>query len=723
MRKKKGSSLISVTIFITIIMTVAVVSLSVVANDYKMKINESKKVANLYGAESGLDIAYDVLVKVFNYAVDVANHEVETQFDSKLELEQSQEKSNEIFQEAFINVFESSLQDNNLIKTENANIISYCLTNKVYPVFDEKDVTFEPFNFTSSDNLNIQVDQTRTENKITFNFISKFNSSNQNHKDNERQVSVKYNVYVPTYQGVIKEKTSVVSIENFPVFSDSIVNIDGNATLIGNVAIKDKEDVSTGVNLRVKGKDDSVETSDVIYGKYTNGIQIKDGTLDITGNIITNETVSLNQRATIETTGDILARNLYIGKKQLVEDPTEAILLVNGSVLLDNDLVVNVQPHDNKLSTVQITNLYGLNDKNIYSSDSSQPIKESSSLIINSSGATVTVKEETYLSGVAYIDTKDGPYQTGESVAIRGKYLVYSEILPGYEDKVQMRYYNPLLLVESIDGDSSLQQKVYYFVKASQEGKLILSNEGVSLNPEKTHTVGAAISNDQVMPSKMPLDMSDLEDKKVQYASDVYNMGMEANKEDYEAGLVIKTVANQIVFNNPNDSDEFKFPEISDCNHDYGSIILNNKEDIDIVITAQDDATNNITYVKKLNQGTEGKQEILQTIDRVTKALIITNGNVKLVGDVKLTGNIISAGNLEIDDSNKGSGNIELVFDKEVTQQMVAANYEKLEKIFKTAAFNGTTKVEVVDGFDLGDIQTNYYPEDYIRAGRWQLLK
>ena len=700
-------------------MTVAVVSLSVVANDYKMKINESKKVANLYGAESGLDIAYDVLVKVFNYAVDVANHEVETQFDSKLELEQSQEKSNEIFQEAFINVFESSLQDTNIIKTANANIISYCLTNQVYPVFDEKDVTFEPFNFTSGDDLNIQVDQTRTGNKITFNFISKFNSSNQNQKDNQRQVSAKYNVYVPTYQGVIKEKTSNVIIKNFPVFSDSVINIDGNANLTGNITIKGKEGVPTEANVRVKGNDDSVETSDVIYGKYTNGIQIKNGTLDITGNIITNETVSLNQRATIETTGDILARNLYIGKKQLVEDPTEANLSVSGSVLLDNDLVVNVQPHDNKLSTVRITNLYGLNDKNTYSIDSSQPIKESSSLIINSSGASVTVEEETYLSGVAYIDTKDGPYQTGESVAIRGKYLVYSEILPGYEDKVQMRYYNPLLLVESIDGDSSLQQKVYYFVKASQEGKLILSKEGVSLNPEKTHTVGAAISNDQVISSKMPLDMSDLEDKKVQYASDVYNMGMEAEKKDYEAGLVMKTVANQIDFNHTTFS-----KEIANFNHSYGNIILNKNKDIDILITTREDGANNITYVKKSNQNNQENNKNIQTIEGVTKALIITNGDVKLVGDVKLTGNIISAGNLDINESNKDNGNIELIFDKKVTQQMIAANYKDLEGIFKVHSVSyDTTKVEVVEGFDLGDIDTNYYPEDYIRAGRWQLLK
>ncbi|WP_235069158.1 DUF2572 family protein [Turicibacter sp. TJ11] len=717
MKKKKGSSLISVTVFTAIIITVAVTSLSVVANDYKTKVNESKKVANLYGAESGLNMAYNVLVKVFNYAVDVANHEVETQFDSELNLDESQEQNNEIFQDTFIKVFESSLSSDSSLEIENTNIINYCLTHQVYPLFDEKEVIFEPFDFTSSDQLSIQVDQKRTDNKFTFTFTSDFSSSTQSQQSNERQVSVKYHIYVPTYQGVIKENISVVTIENFPVVSDSVVNIDKNASLTGNIQIKG--------NLRAKGSE-LLDSNDVVYGKYQNGIQMNNGSLRIEGNMVTNETLSLHQKANVEITDDILARNVYIGKKQVVEEPTEANLSVSGSVLLDNDLVVNVQPqpNDSQSSTVTLKNLYGLNDKNIYSVEKSQPIKESSSLIVNSEGASVTVEEETYLSGVAYIDTKDEPYQTGESVAIRGNYLVYSEILPGYESRVQMKYYNPLLLVESIDRESSIDKKASYFVEASEKGQLKLSDGGVSLNPEQTYTVGAAISNDQVINSNMPLDPDDpksknLEAKKVQYASHVYNMGMTATKDNYEKGSVIKTVANQINFNHTT-----FLKEISDFNHAYGNIILNKNKDIDILITAQGDGTNNITYIKKWNEDNKENKENVQTIDGVTKALIITNGDVKLVGNVQLTGNIISAGNLEIDESNKDSGNIELIFDKEVTQQMIAANYKDLEGIFKVdSVFYDTTKVEVVDGFDLGDIQTNYYPEDYIRAGRWQLLK
>ena len=106
-------------------------------------------------------------------------------------------------------------------------------------------------------------------------------------------------------------------------------------------------------------------------------------------------------------------------------------------------------------------------------SNDGNPVRESSSLIVNSEGASVTVTGETYLSGVAYIDTKGVPYQTGESVAIKGNYLAYSKILPGYDERIQMKYYNPLLLVEAIDNDSSAQKKAEYFVKAAEELSLI----------------------------------------------------------------------------------------------------------------------------------------------------------------------------------------------------------------------------------------------------------
>lgn len=712
MKKNKGSTLLSVTVFTAVIITVAVVSLSVVANDYRMKVNESKKVANLYGAESGLNMAYNVLVKVFNYAVDVANHTVETQFDNDLNLDESQEENNKIFQQTFIDVFESS----QLPEGSSEGILEHCVINQVYPVFNEKQVIFEPFDFTSSEQLNIQVNQERKDNKFTFTFISDFVSSAQSQQSNERQVSVKYSVYVPTYQGAIKENFTTVSIENYPVFIDSVVNIDGNALLTGNI------DVSG--NLRVKGL--HVDTNEVVYEKYTNGLNIKNGQLNLQGNIMTNETVSLNENGKIfvtakideDQTGNIYARNVYVGKDNIAALPTNASLTVSDSILLDNDLSVNVQADPSgKKSTVHTTNLYGLNDKNLVGNDGN-PVRESSSLIVNSDGASVTVTGETYLSGVAYIDTKGVPYQTGESVAVKGNYLAYSEILPGYDERIEMKYYNPLLLVEAIDNDSSAQKKAEYFVKAVEGGSLTLSDGGVSLNPKSTYTVGAWMNGTKGVGSNLALNSTELDKKKALYAIEVFNMGMEAKKEDYESGTVKRTVKNQINFEHSVFSNIYRT-----FNNTYGEVILNNDENKIILIQANDDGTNTIKYVDKK---TKDEIKIIPKDGEkgISKAFIVTNGDVVLEGDVSLTGNIIATGNLYVDESNQINGKIKLEFNPQLTQQIIASNYNDLKDIFKVdSVMYHKTEVEVTDGIGLDDIQTKYYAEDYIYAGRWRLLK
>ncbi|SFD09114.1 hypothetical protein [Clostridium uliginosum] len=67
-KKKKGSSLITVVIIFSILITVGTAVLSMTVGDYKMRIIESKKIENLYSSESGLDVAYDIIVKTFDKA-------------------------------------------------------------------------------------------------------------------------------------------------------------------------------------------------------------------------------------------------------------------------------------------------------------------------------------------------------------------------------------------------------------------------------------------------------------------------------------------------------------------------------------------------------------------------------------------------------------------------------------------------------------------------------
>lgn len=703
MKKKKGSTLLTVTIFTALIISVAAVSMTVVANDYKMKVTESKKVANLYGAESGLNMAYNVLVKVFDYAVEVANDTVVTEFDKNLELEESQDAINEIFQRTFIEVFE---KNNYEYEDETGTLLQLSLDHQVYPVFNSEDISYKPFEFSEGEQLEIEVNMERDDKKMMFTFVSDFASSDQSSQNNERQVSVKYSIYIPTYQGAIKQNRTEVTIKNYPVFTDSVVNIDQNASLTGVVNVDG--------NMRVKGN--SLLTTDRIYTKYANGISLTQGALNVVnGNVITNESFSLNLNSSATINGNVYARNVYLGKLQAIEPAdTNAHLTVSDSVLLDNDLAINVQGGiSGTPSTVMLNNLYGLNDKNIYDSTGDQ-IRESSSLIVNSEGATVTVTNETYLSGVAYIDTNGKPYQTGESVAVKGNYLVYSEILPGYEDRVQLKYYNPLLLIESIDGDSSLVTKADYFVTANlTDGTLKLSDGGVSLNKDKTYTVGASISNgNRVQGSSITIEkLNEMTKHKQSYAAQVFNMGMSATETDYTNGVVKKSVSNQIDFT----VDAFK-KDATAFNHTYGNVILNSDPDLIIVVEKTENG-NKVSYVDQAGN-------VVKTINHVTEALIVTKGDVVLSGNVSLTGNIISAGNLVVDSKNQTTGNIKLKFDKQVTQHIIAANYKELKSIFKEDLVHyDTTKVEVVDGIVLDELETKYFAEDYIRMGRWQLLK
>ncbi|MGG7202799.1 hypothetical protein ACQPUL_18920 [Clostridium butyricum] len=66
--KKQGSSFIFVVIMFMFVMVVSTAMLSMVSGNYKARVVESKRVENLYGSESGLDIAYNVIAKTIDNA-------------------------------------------------------------------------------------------------------------------------------------------------------------------------------------------------------------------------------------------------------------------------------------------------------------------------------------------------------------------------------------------------------------------------------------------------------------------------------------------------------------------------------------------------------------------------------------------------------------------------------------------------------------------------------
>lgn len=73
---KNGSVYIVVIIVFMFVTTVSLAMLSMVVGNYKARVSESKRIENLYGSESGLDIAYNIIGKNFDAAAQYGKFKV-----------------------------------------------------------------------------------------------------------------------------------------------------------------------------------------------------------------------------------------------------------------------------------------------------------------------------------------------------------------------------------------------------------------------------------------------------------------------------------------------------------------------------------------------------------------------------------------------------------------------------------------------------------------------
>lgn len=86
--KKSGSSLIVVTIVMGILFTTGTALLGLTASDYKVRINESKRVENLYASDSGLDVTYNIIAKASQAAIKNSTVKLSEQINIKLKNEE-----------------------------------------------------------------------------------------------------------------------------------------------------------------------------------------------------------------------------------------------------------------------------------------------------------------------------------------------------------------------------------------------------------------------------------------------------------------------------------------------------------------------------------------------------------------------------------------------------------------------------------------------------------
>ena len=75
--KKKGSSLVAVLVICSIILVTATTMIGVATTDIRMRMNESKKLQNMYKADSGLEIFNNIILKDSEAAIVYAQNKVQ----------------------------------------------------------------------------------------------------------------------------------------------------------------------------------------------------------------------------------------------------------------------------------------------------------------------------------------------------------------------------------------------------------------------------------------------------------------------------------------------------------------------------------------------------------------------------------------------------------------------------------------------------------------------
>ena len=726
MKKAKGSSLITVLVFMMFLMIVGVASITTTTMDYRMRINESKRIENLYGAESGLEIAYDILLKASDYALSEALNKTNMQFSYE------QQNANvdpinidDLFKSSYLNALLDESYNHRVepnVKLT-SSLMEYVLKNLKYPTINNQQIlAFEDSGLDLSSHgieitmevLTINSEPYNSLNELKEGFKVKVTSAyhtsdvNEYSHENERQISRTFEFNLPSYSQAI--------VDMYPIFKDKILTVDGNVDLKGNDYSKLNLTVSGDVWIGGKRypQDPNYQfesTNYVTYEKYENGLLMENANLMLTGNLATYETVSLYNKASLTLNGNLYGKNVYAGKRSIGSISQDVNLELkktdqtDGEMILSNDLAVNVtSPTLNQESSMKIHKFYGVSDKNYEKLDGinvTNLSQESSSIIVNGQGASIDILEEAYIGGLAFLDVEDeedNKYQTGESVAVKPNYLAYSIVLPGYEDQIEMKYYNPLMLVEVMkQGVTDKQAKSEYFYNVHHNNLLPTTAGGVRLPLNRTFSAGATVS------------LNDEEDVVVNQASGVLELATVIRSKTDELVTEVNKMRYHLNSNmdSHNSLNQFNVLELVNWDSDaFNRCSIEEKLCGDIIL-------NRDNVKMKIEKTDTGHKVYLGdvSIDIGNHLFLVTKGDLELIGDVNLTGNLIVGGHVSVSASTI---NGTLKYDDEYTKKLLFDYKEEIIDLFK-----GVKNEESLEG----DNEQAYDSATIIKKGRWELKK
>ena len=693
-KKKRGSTFVIVIIVMAIIFTTGTTILAVTANDYKMRIAQSRRLQNLYEADSGLDIVENIIIKTSQEAINYADREVKRELPTLDNRDRNEENINILFKEKFYDFLTTEKRVKNEGETfsRDVEILKHLIESRQIITSKENDTlilkgvddgrSFTPSILGYSENVEDVEDR---DAGITIEISSTFETTEGEHRI-ERIVSTNFTIVAPDYN------SQITAINIYPVFDGKALTVDGNMELNGSK-------LTINGDAWIKGNENLGDDPVYTFDKYKGGVKLENSNFIMNGNIYTANTFHLNNRAESIVDGNVYAKNVYVGKSANSFLSTENRATFNKNVIVNNDLALNAT----NSSILIEKSFYGINDKTAEATTANKALN-SSSIIVNSASAnnaseepTITVKNDSYILGVAYIDARDSAgnkYQTGESVAVKGNYLAYTDV-ENFEEGYVLKYYNPLQLLESKNGDNSVAMKADYFAQyyndENREGKYTFNDGKIKLLGN-VKSVGASVKDRDGKIQKANINTEDLaiiESQQNEFARNVFAMGDITGLGDtlYQDQTVKRTVSNQINF------DEIRNIDMENINEDNGRVILKAK-------------VNESDKIKITNGQLEGTSDIIE------KGLIITNCDIIIEGSFNFTGNIITAGNIIF----QGEGEKNITYDPQVIRNILASNADILNNIFEPLANN---RVEV----KVNSSSESYSADEFLQKSLWKIVK
>lgn len=543
-------------------------------------------------------------------------------------------------------------------------------------------------NLDDMNNVDIQITSAEYEaltKKITLEVTSTFKCSDASGSvtklENTKTIKTKFEIIAPEYAEIINRSSQYNATPIQAPYSN-VITADGNLII--------NENLNVDGNVWIKGDAGKAKNEDPssVFGKYNGGIILaEDRNLSFAGTIFTASTFSINNNSEFilspntansqsdmnrDYNGNLYANNFYVGPRTTDENNSSSNnITLRKDLITYNDLAIN-----SLSSQITMKNYYGISGVSSTSDSSKEnSSKRSGCIIVNNYNinSSLAIEEDAYLNGVAYIDTGSetgGEYETGESIAIKGNYKAYTEVMNGYKDKILLKYYDPYQLIESFKNEegqlqeATVTDKANYFNEYYAEGGFKTGNITIGRN---VYAVGAYVKTGEVGLGQDIRTTSRVSNKQEEYVKLV--LGMNSNitegiTDKFENGSVLKSVTGA-----DGSTAVIKFGEI-DNNVVSDSVIINRLNDSYTYryVTNNDDTQEVVIGDDLITLGSDS----VRVDNENVKAVIITNGNVKIKSGVKFTGSIIAGGEVIIEDGSENK--TELIYDPQVVANIILAN-------------------------------------------------